>query len=151
MLAANLASYRRRFPDRFKLLKEVRRAFSVTHEQFPEAMCADTSRLLLMCIPDSILLSGWFECPLMETARRHVWVYDTHARAHIDVTADQFPNGFEVDIVIVPSAQQLSRLGYTLSDLDGFDELFVMGPYRKAPRFADILAVSPLIRALARQ
>lgn len=116
------AAYRRMYPDRYAVLVEARRSFEEIFPDFPEGFCTSVSALIVKCLPNCYPMCGAFN------GSRHMWVYDVQAKAHIDLTLDQFirpPR--EQKIWVFPSKSSMNsmqQLGYSIGNLSLFDELF---------------------------
>lgn len=132
----NKTWYASHFPDRYRTVLEARDAFERLYPQFPEAACTDASRVLLELLGPSgtTIMIGRF------TSKIHVWIYDTVACAHIDITLDQFPEARKMKLdrvfILRSNARNLSMsdVGYTTRELALFDEMWgTSGPF--GPKF----------------
>ena len=119
------STYRRKYPKKYAFLQQVRHAFEVVVPQFPEACCPHATCFLTTHVPEFNIMNGFFRNDAMPRKAFHLWIFDLEAKVHIDITADQFPTDFGSKVVIVPLTKErvLQKLGYSLGDLTGFEEV----------------------------
>lgn len=130
-LDSNLAWYRRNYKSNYNAIKMVRSVLAEKDDQFPEAACPHATRLLLELLPNVSLMCGKFKNDKMDKELFHVWIFDMHAKVHIDVTADQFPIKTTSKLLFFKSSDTLllENFGYKLAALNDWNDLFEMGPY----------------------
>jgi len=80
-------------------------------------------------------MCGTFKNKSMEKPAFHVWVFDMNAKVHIDITADQFPIKTDNKLLFFRANDTVLQetMGYKLSTLNVWNELFDIGPYSTVP------------------